>query len=418
MPRSYLLLACLACSRGLAPQEAAVPPAGDLPACLRTIAAADLSLLASAAPGDCLVLADGAHGDLTITAKGTAAAPIQVRAQSLGRAVAGAVRLSRGAHLVLHGLAMATLLIDNCDHCRVTRCQIKGGPGPAWIRIDEQKGCRSGCTDGPAGTSKGTRLDHCDIGPGTSDGDILNPTALSTGARIDHNHFHDVSGRHVITVGCCGPTYDYHDSGHVIEHNLFTNVRGGELVSIKSSGTTFRYNTVRRSGGDVNIRAGRRDAIHDNYLFGPGGGGIRMYEDDHRIYNNYVETAKALQMGPANAGHAEVKNATVVFNTFVGGVSVSGTGNVIAGNVVVGGSLGEGNLGGSAEELGLVRAGELLVPSPAGKVASTAAASFPFVTGDVTGRRRERAEMGAILSAPTPPLRRPLTPADVGPAAP
>jgi poly(beta-D-mannuronate) lyase len=278
----------------------------------------------------------------------------------------------------------------------------------------------SGCTSTPPSASDHARIDHCEIGPGTAGGDIMNPTALSTNARIDHNHFHDVSGRHVITVGCCGPMYDYHDTNHVIEQNLFTSVRGGELISIKSSATTFRYNTIRKSGGDVDIRAGRHDSIYGNFIFGPGGGGIRMYEDDHRIYNNYVETGKALQMGPSNAGHAPIKNATVVFNTFIGSTSTSGTGNVITNNLVLGGSLGgAGNLGGAAAELGLVRKGELLVLTPTSKAVGAATGSFPFVTDDVAGHPREgKLDVGAEQLSEAPALRRPLTTADVGPDAP
>jgi poly(beta-D-mannuronate) lyase len=406
--------------------DAAPPPSTDgpdvLPPCGRMVpvSGALAPALTAAMPGDCLIVADGAYGDVTVTAKGTAAAPIQIRAMNKLKATAGALVVASSAHVIVQGFAMGTLLIDNSSHARVTRCQIKGGAGPSWIRIDVQKGCMNGCNSAPPSASESARIDHCEIGPGSTGGDIMNPTALSTNARIDHNHFHDVSGAHVITVGCCGPMYDYHDTGHIIELNLFTNVRGGELISVKSSNTTFRYNTVRKSGGDVDIRAGRHDYIYGNYIFGPGGGGIRMYEDDHKIYNNYVETGKALQMGPANAGHAAIKNATVVFNTFAGSVSTSGTGNVISNNLVVGGGNlgGMSNLSGSAADLGLVRMGELLVPGPTSKAVGAATGSFPFVTDDVTGHPRPKPDVGAVQSSSPAPLRKPLTPADVGPDAP
>jgi poly(beta-D-mannuronate) lyase len=405
-----------------APPPPAMTGPDVLPACTRTVPASGAlaAAITAATPGDCLLVPDGAYGDLTITAKGTEAAPIQVRAMNKLKATAGALQVANSAYVIVQGFSMGTLLIDNSSHARVTRCQIKGGGGPAWIRIDVQKGCMNGCTDTPPSASESARIDHCEIGPGNTGGDIMNPTALSTNARIDHNHFHDVSSAHVITVGCCGPKYDYHDTGHVIELNLFTNVRGGELISIKSSNSTFRYNTIRRSGGDVDIRAGRHDFIYGNYIFGPGGGGIRMYEDDHKIYNNYVETGKALQMGPPNAGHAAIKNATVVFNTFAGSVSTSGTGNVIANNLVVGGGNlgGTSNLAGSAADLGLVRMGELLVPSPTSKAVGAATGSFPFVTDDVTGQTRGKADIGAVQSSSVAPIRKPLTAADVGPDAP
>jgi poly(beta-D-mannuronate) lyase len=196
-------------------------------------------------------------------------------------------------------------------------------------------------------------------------------------------------------------------------------VRGGELISVKSSASTFRYNTIRKSGGDVDIRAGRHDIIQGNYIFGPGGGGIRMYEDDHKIFNNYVETGKALQMGPSNAGHAAIKNAVVVFNTFIGGVATSGTGNVITNNIVIGGGLGAGNLTGSADSVGLVRKGEVLALAAGSKALGAATGEFPFVTEDVAGHPRgTKPDIGAEQLSPDPGSRRPLTAADVGPDAP
>jgi hypothetical protein len=63
------------------------------PPCQRMVnvssAAALAPALAAAMPGDCLLAADGAYGALTITAKGTAAAPIQLRAANLLKASAG-----------------------------------------------------------------------------------------------------------------------------------------------------------------------------------------------------------------------------------------------------------------------------------------------------------------------------------------
>jgi len=397
--------------------DAGAPLPDELPACARTSnvmggATALTAAVAAATPGDCLVLADGAYGDVTITAKGTAAAPIQIRAANPLKASAGALVIEKSAYVVVQGLSANTLLIDASDYARVTRCAFKGGAGPAWLRIDVQKGCMNGCTNTPPSSSQYARIDHCDIGPGSAGGDIMNPTAMSEHARIDHNHFHDVSGDHVITVGCCGAMYDYHDSFHVIEYNLFTNTRGGELISIKGSAVDFRYNTIRGGGGDTDIRAGRHDNIYGNFVIGSGGG-IRMYEDDHKIWNNYLATGKALQMGPSNAGHAAIKHATVVYNTFLGNVSVSGTNNVIGNNIGMGG---DGNL--AAAAAGLVKMGELMVPGPGSKAIGAGTGMFPFVTDDVTGAARgAKLDLGAVHAGASGP-RKPLTPADVGPNAP
>jgi poly(beta-D-mannuronate) lyase len=148
-----------------------------------------------------------------------------------------------------------------------------------------------------------------------------------------------------------------------------------------------------------------------------------MYEDDHKIYNNYLEGAR-LQMGPANAGHAPINNAAVVFNTFIGSVVIRGTGNTIANNLFLGGSGGgPGNLMGTPASLGLMKNGagmtdpyEITSTSPAVGAAMT---GVPFVADDIQGHPRgPKPDVGAQQWSTQPPLRRSLAPADVGPDAP
>jgi hypothetical protein len=412
-----------------APTADAAPPPDAAPsetpsACLRMVpvsgAPALGPALAAAMPGDCLVVADGAYGDLTVGAKGTEAAGIQIRAANRGKATAGNLHIASAAYVTVEGFALSTILIENSKNARVTRCQVRGPGNGYWVRVELQKGCQNGCTAGPPGTSDGARIDHCDIGGGSSSSDIFNPTGLSTNTRIDHNYIHDTVGSHVMTVGCCGPTFDYHDTNAIIEYNLWSKARptSAEMVSIKSSAAHFRYNTVIGSGGDVDIRAGRHNNIYGNWIFG--GGGIRVYEDDHKIYNNYV--AAGLQVGPGNAGHAAVKNAIIVFNTFLGGISLSGTGNKFTNNLIVGGAAnGPGNLAGAADALGLSKVGDIYLLSATSKAvgAATDPAAFSFVTDDITGvPRGPKPDVGAQQFATPPGMRKPLTPADVGPDAP
>jgi hypothetical protein len=407
--------------------DGGLPPvagADEPPACQRMIdvngAPALTAALGTAMPGDCLMLADGAYGGLTISAKGTAQAPIQVRAVNLLKATAGALRLDKAEHVIVRGLALSTILFVNSNYSRVTRCQVRGPSSGYWVRIEEQKGCMNGCNNEPPGTSKAARIDHCDIGGGSSSSDIFNPTAFATDSRIDHNYIHDTTGPHLMTVGCCGPKYDYFESGTVIENNLFVNANGtsAEMISIKGAGVHFRYNTIRAHRGDIDIRAGRNNSIYGNYILGPGPG-IRMYEDNHRIYNNYVNGGlSGNQSGPI---HAPVKNATVVFNTFTGNISLAGgAGNVSANNITLGGGGGGmGNLGGPAEALGLVRMGEILTITAGSKAVGAAVGSYPFVTDDISGHPRgDKLDVGAQQLATGTPLRKVLTVADVGPLAP
>lgn len=419
----------------VAADDSGAAPAGDggspsasgsdnPPACVKMTMVADAAALttalAAAQPGDCLVAADGAYGALTVTAKGTEAAPIQVLAANKLKATATALKVADSANVVVQGFAVGTILIANSNHARVTRCQVRGGPG-IWVRVEEQKGCSSGCTNTPPGTSDYARIDHCDIGAGSSgSADVINPTGLSTNVKFDHNYVHDVTGDHIMTVGCCGPMYDYHDTNDIIELNLFSNVKVGsaEMLSIKSSASTFRYNTVLSHGGDVDIRAGKHDYIYGNYILGPGGG-IRMYEDDHKIYNNYVVAGTAINLGAANGIHAGVKNATIVFNTLIGGITLNGSGNTFTDNIVIGGGgSGTGNLNGTADALGLMKMGDIYQLTAMSKAIGAGTGSFPFVMDDIAGHPRVKPDVGAEQYSTDPTLRRVLTPADVGPDAP
>jgi hypothetical protein len=413
-----LLLATACASTPVAAPDTAAAP------CTRTVPVpgpVELGpALSSARPGDCLLLADGAYGDLTVEARGTDRAGVLLRARNRLRASVGALRIRNAAFVTVEGLALSTVLVENSRSCRVTRCRIQGPADAYWVRVEEQKGCRSGCSDSPPGTSDGTRIDHCEIALGSTSKDILNPTALSTNTRIDHNYIHDVTGSHVMTVGCCGPRYDYHRSGTIVEYNLWERARptSAEMVSIKSSAVVFRYNTVVSSGGDVDIRAGRSNEIHGNYLLG--GRGIRLYEDDHRIYNNYV--VAGLRAGPSDRGHAEVRNALIAYNTILGEVRLSGTGIRFRNNLLLGeGAALDGNLRGGAEALGLVQAGGRFTPTATGPGIGAAVEvdSFRFVDEDIQGKPRGlRPDVGAEQLSPAPVRRRPLTPADVGPDAP
>jgi hypothetical protein len=406
-----------------APVDAASPAADEPPACKQQIdvsgPAALAPALAAAKPGDCLRVADGNYGALTISTKGTADAPIQIKAANLLKASASDLKLETAEHTIVSGFAMSTVLFVNTKYARVTRCQVKG-PGTYWVRIEEQKGCSSGCNNDPPGTSDHARLDHCDIGGGSSGKDIFNPTALATNTRIDHNYIHDASGDHLMTLGCCGPKYDYFESGTIVEQNLFVNANGtsAEMISIKGAGVHFRYNTIRKHNGDIDIRAGRKNLIYGNYILGPGPG-IRMYEDDHKIYNNYVVGGlSGNQSGPI---HAPVKNALVVHNTFTGGVALAGgAGNVSANNILLGGGGGGmGNLGGPAAAVGLSQMGDILVIGAGSKAIGAAVGSYPFVMDDISGHPRgAKPDVGAQQFSTDPPLRKVLTTADVGPMAP
>ena len=396
----------------------------ELPPCLRTVDVEDdpslAAAVAGAQPGDCIVLADGDYRSFRgpISPKGTAEAPIVIRsANKLGARIhgpgqwqmdnLGGLEVVGASHVIFWGLTFpgySPINIVDSKYCRITRCKFVEGAA----RSDN---------------SEGVRIDHNDFGPKRLQGHQAQAKHRATNTRIDHNYFHDVSpgqnGRDTVTLGCCGPEIDYYEAKSILENNLFVNCRGeAELISVKSSGNIIRYNTILDSAGTVTFRGGRKNTIHGNFIIG--GSGIRIYDEDHLIYNNYVEVGSALQAVGGGSGYATVRRAVVVHNTFVGGVRLGGPDNLFASNIVTGGmSLGgarsPGNLTGRE---GLVRRGMLLSLGDGARAIDAGGEAFPFVMDDLDGQPRSQPDVGADEWSTAPVLRRPLTRADVGPDAP
>jgi hypothetical protein len=67
---------------------------------------------------------------------------------------------------------------------------------------------------------------------------------------------------------------------------------------------------------------------------------------------------------------------------------------------------------------GLERMGDVLSIAAGSPAVDAAAGSYPFVTDDVHGQPRSKPDVGADEWSSSPPQRRVLTAADVGPDAP
>jgi len=299
---------------------------------------------------------------------------------------------------------------------------------------------------------------------GVPDRHFVIPIGLSEKTRIDHNHFHEnlhsgVYGRESIRLGCCGAMYDAHETGNIVEHNLFVNCDGeSEMIGMKSSLNTVRYNTIRASRGQISFRAGKKNQVYGNYILGEGKDGtqgIRMLDENHLVYNNYVEvTGFALRVQNGDVpGFPPVKNATIVNNTFIvrgaGALELGGTGHSVApaasifqNNLIWGmGTLiketsspgfdYKGNIAFSPGGLGvtkpadqfkvvdpmMVKVGEVMKPAASSPVAGAGVGSFPFLTGDIDEQSRAKNDVGAH-AIPAAPSKGPLTATDVGPNSP
>lgn len=268
----------------------------------------DFEQLASAArtaqPGDVLVLRNGQYDlDEAVTLAagegGSPESPLVIKAETTGgcilRGDTTAFAFKPGAsHVVVSGFQFqlqdeTAVKIEGSHHIRVTRCTFELDETDSfdWLVITGAK-------------SHHNRIDHCLFANKSQPGNYVTIDGDSNGQqsqhdRIDHNLFRDIGPRaknekEAIRVGWSEVSLS---SGFtVLEHNYFERCDGDpEIVSIKSCDNIFRHNVIVDSMGVVSLRHGNRSTIHGNIILGKGRegcGGIRVYGDDHRIYNNYL----------------------------------------------------------------------------------------------------------------------------------
>ncbi|WP_460400767.1 chondroitinase-B domain-containing protein [Actinophytocola sediminis] len=430
------------------------------------------SALGAAKAGDRIVLADGNYTINKMSGKnGTASKPITVVAANRGRAVIndGQLEVASSSYVTFEGLKWTnsdTLKITSSNNVRLTRNHFRlteEDSSLKWVIIQGEN-------------SHHNRIDHNLFEEKHKLGNFItidgSETQQSQHDLIDHNHFRNIGPRaenemEAIRVGWSEISES--NGFTVIESNLFENCDGDpEIISVKSNDNIVRYNTFLTSQGTLSHRHGNRGTFHGNFFLGEGKsgtGGIRIYGQDHKIYNNHFEGLTgtgydaALQLdggdvdtsGALNA-HWRVYRATVVNNTFVDNTSNIEIGanykhapvdSTVANNVVTG-SKGKlfnelktpvnltyaGNIAwplGSATVgvTGIRSADPLLAPDGsvhrlgAGSPAIDAGTgSHSFVTDDMDGQARAGgADVGADERSSAAVTRGPLTATDVGPDA-
>ncbi|MEU5987230.1 polysaccharide lyase 6 family protein [Streptomyces sp. NPDC047434] len=427
-----------------------------------------------AAPGDRIVVADGTYAvpagrAVDVSGRhGTTAAPITIVAESRGGAVLTGERgfvFGDSSNVTVSGFAFrqrTTLEIPaSCTRIRLTRndFRLADVSGLDWVvvRGDDTKIDRNHFH---GRTTEGIFL--VADGPGT--------TAMAQRLHVLRNHFSDHSytganGGEPIRLGVSGRALS--SANAVVEFNLFERCDGDpEAISVKSSDNVIRHNTIRDSRGGIVLRHGNRSRVEGNHLLG-GTDGVRVYGNDHLIVNNHLAglSGRALVIGSGTTrdhhagesvderrGNDAADRALVLHNTLVGNAgTLSGESRayppqnvVVADNLLVGDA---GSLVAMGQTVGFTWQGNILwgraadgtIPASgfrrvdpllrqesdgvfrlsAGSPAIDAATlTGTDVTEDADGHARGAGrDVGADEYATAAPLRRPLTPADVGPDA-
>ena len=314
-------------------------------------------------PGDTIIVNDGSYdfdGNISVSKSGSTENKVTIRAENIGGVILSGESyfvLKQVSNIVIEGFVfestdVTAVKTEGCNNIRITRntFRLKETESLKWIVI-------GGVWNDANIISHHNRIDHnlfegkskagnCITIDGTSD-----PTYQSSRYDIiDHNYFRNVgpridNGMETIRLGWSELSMS---SGFTtVEYNLFEDCDGDpEIISVKSSDDTVRYNTFRKSQGTLCLRHGNRTSANSNFFLGenkPGTGGIRIYGDDHKVYNNYFEGLTGtiwdapitLTNGDYDGGtnyskHFRINRAKIVFNTLVNnkhGIEIGYTNN-------------------------------------------------------------------------------------------
>ncbi|MFZ4620332.1 MAG: polysaccharide lyase 6 family protein [Bacteroidota bacterium] len=449
-----------------------------------TTAAEIKSISSSVQPGDTILLKNGEWKDqeIVLKAEGTEAQPIIMKAETNGEVIlngSSKLRLS-GSFITVEGLyflggaveknaviEFRTSSENTASNCRLTECAIVDY-NPEDTELDTKWVSVYGTKN---------RVDHNYFKGKTNQGTMLVVwlNGEPCGHRIDHNYFgprpdRDKNGAETIRIG----TSDWWrtNARTVVEDNYFYRCNGEvEIISNKSCENVYRRNTFVECAGTLTLRHGDRASVYGNFFFGNkkrNTGGVRIIGEDHKVYNNYFQdldgdnTYSALPfmqgvLNSADNGYMQVKNAVVVFNTFVNNahaivLGVMGSDKkaslppmncTIANNLVVtnkGMLLEEKSAPAGMTYLGnifsnvpssiisssmdhrteniemAIGADGVFRPAPSSVAIGAARGSFPFVTEDIDGQSRpSRKDVGADQLSTENIKYHPLSPEMVGP---
>ncbi|GAA2509953.1 polysaccharide lyase 6 family protein [Streptomyces thermolineatus] len=279
--------------------------------------------LAGAAPGDRVELAPGNYRwdkPVTLRVSGTEEAPVTIASARRGKAVfdgRASFAFAGAEHLVIQGFqfrqSTPLTVAHTARHIRITRNLFEldePGTKNSWLLVEADD----------------TRVDRNTFRHKSAQGVFLQINGpgdtVARRVRVDRNLFHDhrydgSNGGEAIRLGygVKGPAV----ANAVIEGNLFLGASGDdEVVSVKCSGNTVRNNTVTGGKrGSIVLRSGNGTTVSGNFLLGTAG--IRVYGDDHEVFNNHIQGEGQLIVGPGDhdRAHLPARRTLIVHNTVV-----------------------------------------------------------------------------------------------------
>ncbi|AJR04954.1 chondroitinase-B domain-containing protein [Siansivirga zeaxanthinifaciens] len=315
--------------------------------------------IASAVPGSTIILANGTwtNVQLQFAKNGTAHNPITIKAETIGGVFIEGKSYIRmgGSYIYVEGLIFQNPsgldtnrpVIEfrgsstDCNNCKVSNIKIDSYNGNEaqksntykWVLIEGQH----------------NEISYCSFIGKYGVGSIINDnrnTNTPDYTKIHHNYFADRTpirevnednDQDAIRIGNSGTSQ--FDSFTQVYDNYFYNFVGEiEIISNKSGSNKYYNNTFEDYSGSLTLRHGKNCEVYNNFFLAKGrsfSGGIRMMDENHKVYNNYIQGTVAkypnnsstnglaginIHNGILNSalnGYYQVKNAIIVNNTFV-----------------------------------------------------------------------------------------------------
>ncbi|MFS0838983.1 chondroitinase-B domain-containing protein [Paenibacillus sp. 1P03SA] len=281
-----------------------------------------LTRLNAAVPGEVIELADGSYTGFTVRNRnGTAQNPIVVKAQHKGKAV----------------FPSTGIAVETSSYITIQDMEFRMNPQDKWINLNGSNNIRitnnyfhSQNTTTAADKSnwiyiKGSnshhnRIDHnlmenkrdrgkfilFDGVSSRPEGSTI-PYEITRYDTVEYNVFRNTLERQTnesepIRIGVS--VLSGLDAHATIQYNVFDHCDSDtEIVSVKSGANTIRYNYFVESLGSVTLRTGSGSSMYGNMFIGKGRqvlspdpddaplgtGGVRVYGENHKVYNNYFE---------------------------------------------------------------------------------------------------------------------------------
>jgi poly(beta-D-mannuronate) lyase len=300
-----------------------------------------------AQPGDTIFLQnkEWKNANLIVQGKGTAAKPIVIVPQTIGKViVSGESSLKiAGEHLVIKGLHfkngyaadkdLITFRLNNdnlANNCRLTETVIENFSNPNrfqsenWIVL----------------WGKNNRVDHNTFVDKLTAGPVLiaelnDERSQQNYHSVDHNYFKGrqrfgSNGGETIRIGVS--RYSLTPSRTQIVNNYFERCNGEvEIVSIKSGENNISRNTFFECEGGLVLRHGSNNIVSENLFLGnnkPFTGGVRLVNPGHKVTNNVFKDLKgtafrsplSIMNGVPNSlinRYYQVVDAQIENNTFI-----------------------------------------------------------------------------------------------------